>query len=290
MLKQKDLALLKALSTMKASPALLQELKKARAAQRRKKALAVARRASSHRESGSTALPSPHLPKQSVGTRKAIELTSTGSSMETATRRPAPRPLSGVGSAPFPATAAGSYLEGSASISAQNPGSTEVKATYAAVVSDSPSSFHPSGTLKTTANGSASSDPAASSEVDTRRMLVCNMPGPLSGMPVGATNPTPQTANPNAVALGERRNRTPVYITGFVIPEVFWHGCGHSALKASQPRWRASGSSTCAFISTEGQVAQSSQEPQKPAYAAVAAGRLQNSYECWTWGGSTWRL
>ena len=95
-------------------------------------------------------------------------------------------------------------------MSAQNPGSAEVKATYAAVVSDSPSSFHPSGTLKPTANGSASSDPAASSEANTRRMSVCEMPGPLSGMPVGATKPPPQPANPNAVAPGERRNRTPI--------------------------------------------------------------------------------
>ena len=35
----------------------------------------------------------------------------------------------------------------------------------------------------------------------------------------------------------------------------------------------ASGSSSCASTSTEGQLAQSSQEPQRPAYAAVAAGR-----------------
>ena len=151
---------------------------------------------------------SPHLPKQSASKRKAIEFTSSGSSMETATRRPVPGPLSGVGSAPFPATAAESYLEGSAPMSARNPGSAEVKGTYAVVVSNTPSSLHPSGTLEPTANGSASSDPAASSEADTRPMS-----GPLSGMPVGATNTTPQPGNPNAVAPGERRNRTPVYIT-----------------------------------------------------------------------------
>jgi hypothetical protein len=241
MLKQEDLAFLKALSTMKASPALLQELRKARVAQRRKKALAVARPASSQSEPGSTALPTPHLPKQSAGKRKATEPASSGSSMETATRRPAPGPLSGPGSAPFPATAVGSHQEGSAAMSARNPGSAEVKATYAAVVFDSPSSLHPSGTLKPTANGSASSDPAASSEADTMRMSVIDIPGPLSGMPVGATIPNPQPANPNAVTPGERRNRRPIYTTGVSDTLGFWHGWGHTALKASQPRWRASG-------------------------------------------------
>ena len=154
MLKQEDLVFLKALFTMKASPALLQALKKARAAQRRKKAVAVARPASSQSESASTALPTLHLPKQTAGKHEATEI-SSGSSMETATRRPAPGPLSGAGSAPFPATAAESYQEGPAAMNARNPDSAKVKATYAAVVSDSPSLLLPSGTLKPTAKGSA---------------------------------------------------------------------------------------------------------------------------------------
>jgi hypothetical protein len=85
----------------------------------------VARPASSQIESASTALPIPHLPKQSVGKRKATELTSSGNSMETASRRP----VSGAGSAPFPATAAESYQKGSAEMSVRNPGSVEVRAT-----------------------------------------------------------------------------------------------------------------------------------------------------------------
>jgi hypothetical protein len=39
----------------------------------------------------------------------------------------------------------------------------------------------------------------------------------------------------------------------------------------------ASGSSSCASTSTEGQVAQCNQEPQRPAYAAVAAGQADLS-------------
>jgi hypothetical protein len=73
MLKQEDLAFLKALSSIKASQALLQELRKVRVTQRRKKALAVAGSALSQSKPGSTALPAPHLPKQSAGKRKATE-------------------------------------------------------------------------------------------------------------------------------------------------------------------------------------------------------------------------
>jgi hypothetical protein len=214
MLQQEELAFLKALSNIKTSPALLQELRKVRATQQRKKAVAVARSASSQTKPGNTALPAPLLPKQTVGKRKATEPAGSGSSMETANRRPAPGQMSGAGSAPFPATAAGSHRGGSAAIGARIPGSAEVRSTYAAVVSDSHSSLQPSGTLKPTANGSASSDPAASPEADTRHMSICEMPGPLSGLPAGATIPNPSPTNPKAVNLGERRNRTPIYITG----------------------------------------------------------------------------
>jgi hypothetical protein len=52
MLEQEELALLMVLSNIKTSPALLQELRKVRATQRRKKALAVAGSASSHSKPG----------------------------------------------------------------------------------------------------------------------------------------------------------------------------------------------------------------------------------------------
>jgi hypothetical protein len=181
----------------------------------------VAGSASSQSKPGSTALPAPLLPKQSAGKRKATEPVSSRSSMETATRLPAPGPLSGAVSALFPATAAGSHQEGSAAMSARNPGPAEARATYAAVVSDSPFSIQPSAKLKPTANGSASSDAAASPEADTRRMSVCDKSGPLSGMPVGATILNPQPDKRNAVTPGESRNRTPIYITGFRYPWLF---------------------------------------------------------------------
>jgi hypothetical protein len=170
MLKQENLVFLKALSTIKASPALFQELRKVRL-----------------KEKGSRCGKGLFLPKQAWehGT------SSSGSSMETAIRHPAPGPLSGVGSTLFPATAAGSHQEGSASMSTRNPGPDEVRATYAAVVYDSPSSIQTSGKLKPNAKESAASDPAASPEADTRSMSLCDMPWPLRGMHAGATIPNP---------------------------------------------------------------------------------------------------
>jgi hypothetical protein len=156
--------------------------------------------------------------------------------MGTATRRQAPGPLPGVVSEAFPATAAGSHQEGSPAMSARNQGTVEARETYAAVVSDYPSIIQPSGTLKPTANKSASSGPPASPKADTRRMSVCDMSGPLGGMPVGTTIPNPQPANPSAVNPGVRRNRTPIYITvGFRYPRRF--GMAEVTLpKESQPR------------------------------------------------------
>jgi hypothetical protein len=160
------------------------------------------------------ALPAPPLPNQSAAMRKATEHASLASSIETATRRRTPGPLPGVGSAAIPTTAAGSHQEGSPAMSARNHGPVEARETYAAVVCESPSIIQPSGRLKPTVNNSASSGPAASPEADIKRMSVCDMSGPLSGMNVGATIPNPQPANPSAVNPGARRNRTPIYITG----------------------------------------------------------------------------
>ena len=80
--------------------------------------------------------------------------------------------------------------------------------------SDSSPFIHPSGPLMPTANGSDSSDLAASFEAETRRMSLGDKSGPLSGMPVGATDSSPPPVHHNAVASGERRNQIPVCNTG----------------------------------------------------------------------------
>ena len=71
----------------------------------------------------------------------------------------------------------------------------------------------PSGPHKSTANGSVSAEPAASPEAAIRRMSLGDVPGPLCGMPDGATTHA-QVATSSAAPIGERQNKTPIYVTG----------------------------------------------------------------------------
>ena len=136
MLRQDELAFLKAISSFQVSPAMLRELRLAMIKKKRPAVPAVRRSAPAG--SGSSA----------SGKRKASELTSSGDSMEPANRRPAPRPL------PLPETATG---EKAASGSRQ-PVSW---ATYAAVLSASVAPSQLSGTLKPTAMGSDTLNPVS---------------------------------------------------------------------------------------------------------------------------------
>ena len=104
MLKQEELAFIKALSNFELSPALLRELKKAMAARRRRtKALApckdktyniaITESHSTGFGAGSEAQPSRKLSQQLAGKRKGYELSSSEGSTVPVTRRPAPGPL-----------------------------------------------------------------------------------------------------------------------------------------------------------------------------------------------------
>ena len=95
MLRQDELAFLKAISTFQMSPALLKELRMIMA-QKKKRPSVLAGRRSTTTGSGSSAS------QQLAGKRKASELASSGNSMEPANSRPAP----GVESLPLPATPA----------------------------------------------------------------------------------------------------------------------------------------------------------------------------------------
>ena len=97
-LRQKDLAFIKAISTLQPSPALLRELRTALALSKKKRKMVVS--AGSH----GTTLSGGHkasqdYPSLNAGKRKAIELVNLGGSTEYAKSRPAP----GAGSAPLPA-------------------------------------------------------------------------------------------------------------------------------------------------------------------------------------------
>ena len=153
MLRQDELAFLKALSTFQVSPAMVKELRLELAKQKTKKRPAV--------PTGRRCPPSG-VGTSASGKRKASELASSGESMEPASRRPAP------GLLPPPATATATG-EQAASCSRQ-PGPSGVGASYAAILSASVALSQPSGPPKPTAMGSDSSESGVSIETPERRM------------------------------------------------------------------------------------------------------------------------
>jgi len=204
MLRQEELAFLKALSCAQPSPALLKELRKA-VASARKKMRPTVPTGSRNTTFGGASI-APHRSSTKVaGKRKANELAGSGDSSEPATRRPAP----GDESAPLPATSIRATGEQAAS-GGRQIGSSEGGATYAAVVATPVAPHKPSGPLKPTAKGSDPSEPAVSSETAPRRMST-DMSGPLSCMPVGTTVDA-HVANP-CLPAGECPNKTPIFIT-----------------------------------------------------------------------------
>ena len=174
MLRQDELAFLKAISTFQISPALLKELRLIMERKKKKPAVLAGRR-STPTSSGSSAS------QQLAGKRKASELASSSDSMEPANRRPAP----GSGSLPLPATPAVTGEQ--AAPGSRQPGPSRVGATYAAVLSGSVAPSQPSGTVKPIAMGSDSSESGVSLDTSERRMSQ-DMSGPLSRTPVGTTN------------------------------------------------------------------------------------------------------
>jgi hypothetical protein len=93
MLRQDELAFIKAISSLQVSPALLRELRLALASRKKRKTAVSAGSRSTAHGGG------PKASSQLAGKRKANELISSGDSMEPANRRPAPGTLS----APLPA-------------------------------------------------------------------------------------------------------------------------------------------------------------------------------------------
>ena len=96
MLRQDELAFIKALSTMQPSPALLKELRTALATSKKKRKTVTA---GSRGTTLSGAPKASQHPSLSAGKRKANELVSSSGSTQPANRRPAP----GAGCTPLPA-------------------------------------------------------------------------------------------------------------------------------------------------------------------------------------------
>jgi hypothetical protein len=195
MLTLQELAFVKAMATVKLSPPVLQELRKAIAAKK------VVRTVGASKTKALT-LPVSH--RQRVTTKRKATQDAAG---EPAARRPATEPLS--------------QREAPADASAQRPcpepstsrGSTLATGglAYATVVAGRTIQPNPSRPLKPIAKGSAHADPAATSEAALRRNS-SELSGPLNGMPAGATSL--QAPGVNVVPAGQRRNKTPIFVTG----------------------------------------------------------------------------
>jgi hypothetical protein len=218
MLKQEELAFIKALSTFQVPPAVLTELTMALSRKKKRLAVPAGRRSTAPRSwAGAHQRPSGQL----AGKRKANELASSGDSFAPANRRPEPSE----GSAPMPASAPAVTGEQAASCSRQL-GPPEGGVTYAAVLAGTVAPFQTSGLLKPTAMDSEPSESAVSPETVKRRMSN-DMSGPLSDMPNGSTNraQVPTSAYQQESVLIRR----PFVFQVSVTPVHSWPGCGRPA-------------------------------------------------------------
>jgi hypothetical protein len=176
MLRQEELAFLKANSSLQVSPAVLKELRLALSLWKKRKPAVSAGCCSI--TSGSGARAPQQTSSQLTGKCKANELASSGDSMEPANRRPA----TGAGSAPLPATP--TVTGEQAAASSRQLGPFKGGAPYAAVLAGPVAPYQASGSLKPTAMDSDLSETAVSSETANRRMSD-DMSGPLSNKPDG---------------------------------------------------------------------------------------------------------
>jgi hypothetical protein len=129
--------------------------------------------------------------------RKDEKLSSQDCTTEPATRRPAT-------GRPFEVGPEAQGTKGElAAQSSRQLGSAEGRLAFATVVAGVASLQKPSGLHKSTANGTAPAEPAASTEGAMRRMYLGDISGQLSGMPDGATT-NAQVATTSAALIGER--------------------------------------------------------------------------------------
>ena len=203
MLRQEELALFKAISTLQLSPAILKKL--LMALSRRKKKPGSVGSEQQHRARGKGRSPPTNI-RTACGQAQSQRAGKLGRLIRA--RKQAPSPSEG--SAPLPASAPAFTGEQAASCSRQL-GPPEGGSTYAAVLPGSVVPFQRSGSLKPTAMDSDPSEPAVSSEAVNRR-ISSDMSGPLSDMPVGTTTHAQETFA--CLPAGERPNKTPIFISG----------------------------------------------------------------------------
>jgi hypothetical protein len=220
MLKQEELALMRATSSVQGNPLLLRELRKALDAKKTSKAAAcctakTSRVTPSKRHATATTtgarIVTPPLP---IAWKRKAEFSCSDGLTTPAARRPAPD-AQGTSVAPTPSTR-------------RQLDVTAGKPAYAAVLAGDSNPHQSSGQPKPIATGSDFSEPAASSEAATRRMSV-DMSGPLGSMPAGATEA-------GALLAGERPYKTPSLLQVSPTRAGFSRGYGPNAPAVCPPR------------------------------------------------------
>jgi hypothetical protein len=199
MLRQEELAFIKAMG----------KLRKAMVASKKK-----VKNVPAHTRGATTAPERPSAPKKRVE-----NLPTDGATGEPASRRPAPGHL--IEGEPDVLGATGERT----AQSSRQLGSAEGRLAYATVVTGIAS------LQMSTANGSASAEPAASPEATFRRLSFEDKSGPLYGMPNGATTHA-QVAATGAAPIRERPKKTPILLQVWATPVPSWPGCGPPALAA----------------------------------------------------------
>jgi hypothetical protein len=200
MLRQEELAFIKALGRMRPTPTFLRELRKAKAPSQKTKKAPTKKTKRATVAARAAVVATTAAPK-----RKAEVLSGAGASDEPASRRPAPvQPPEGD---PESSGATGER----AAQSSRQLGSAEGRLAYATVVEGVASPQMSSGPRMSTANSSAFAGPATSPEAAIRRLSFEDKSGPLRGMPNGATTHAQVSAS-SAAPVGERPNKTPIFI------------------------------------------------------------------------------
>jgi hypothetical protein len=203
MLRQEELAFIKAVSTMQLSPAILKELRTALATSKKKRKTVVSGSHGTTLGGGPKSFLRP--PSLNASKRKANEHANSGGSTEPANRRPAP------GAGPVPLPAFTSVTGEQAALGSRQLGPPVGGVTYAAALVRPIAPSQPSGALMPTAMDSDMSESAVPFETANRRMST-DMSGPLSDIPDGATL-NAQLAN-TCLPAGDRPNKTPIFISG----------------------------------------------------------------------------
>jgi hypothetical protein len=207
MLKQDELAFVKAISTMDLSRALLRQLRKGMAARKRIRtgatckakppSVVASKRHPTISSAASMVQPSGKPLQRPAAKRKAEELSSSDGSLGPANRRPTTNPLD-------EPCAPGTSGEATASC---KPLPGKDGPAYAAVVAGYANPQQSFGRPKPSAKASDNSEPDVSSGAASGRMST-DMSGPLDGMPAGTT------LSDNIAPAGERPNKTPIFVSG----------------------------------------------------------------------------